>query len=343
MNLSDPILAHFFEQGVVKPNIIDFWPAHVRIIMTSIFVVLTLIGVTGNIMVIFVVFKVPHMISPTNCYLVSLAASDCLFFLVTTPSELGHLHFNDQYIYVLNGQITISIYISDYIFGSIGCALFSYLPYLAINTSSTSIAAFTIERYIGICYPLKARYICTVRRAQHIILILWSCCALYNSPWLYLAALQEKGGEYTCNFKLQREHLTYKVMFLSDLTIFYAIPMILYIVLYSHIALTLRQSSASIKEDKRPLKSEIILLIKMLAIVAIVFGACWLPYRFMVTYNSFAQDKWDPDWYIFFSKTLVYINCAVNPILYNVMSVRFRDAFRQLFRGRSTEGCLKLT
>lgn len=34
----------------------------------------------------------------------------------------------------------------------------SFLPYLAINLSSMSITAFTIERYFGICHPYRARF-----------------------------------------------------------------------------------------------------------------------------------------------------------------------------------------
>lgn len=66
-----------------------------------------------------------------------------MFFVATAPTELSYLHLDS----------------SQYAFGSIGCAIFSYLPYLAINTSSMSITAFTVERFIGVCYPLRARYI----------------------------------------------------------------------------------------------------------------------------------------------------------------------------------------
>lgn len=34
----------------------------------------------------------------------------------------------------------------------------------------------------------------------------------------------------------------------------------------------------------------------------------------MVMYNSFVSSEngiWNPDWYIFLSKTLIFVNCAV--------------------------------
>ncbi|VDM39530.1 unnamed protein product [Toxocara canis] len=286
-------------------------------------------------------------ITPTNCYLVSLAASDCLFFVATAPTELSYLHMEG----------------TEYIFGYFGCAFFTFLPYLAINSSSLSIAAFTIERYIGICHPIRARYICTVKRAKAIISAIWLFCIIYNSPWLYLASLRIDNGEYSCSFKLERDHFTYKVMFVGDLVAFYVIPMLLYIVIYSKIACALNRPQMSekgegvVSTDKgaqlhsplglsrstNDIRAFVIScgkssykgknqVVKMLALVVAIFAICWLPYRAMVMYNSFAQQKWDPDWYIFLSKTMIFFNCAINPILYNVMSKRFRNAFRSLLK-----------
>uniref|UniRef100_A0A1I7YGM4 Thyrotropin-releasing hormone receptor n=1 Tax=Steinernema glaseri TaxID=37863 RepID=A0A1I7YGM4_9BILA len=39
-------------------------------------------------------------------------------------------------------------------------------------------------------------------------------------------------------------------------------------------------------------------VVKMLALVVLVFAVCWLPYRAMVMYNSFAHIIWDPDWFV---------------------------------------------
>uniref|UniRef100_A0A914CJV3 Thyrotropin-releasing hormone receptor n=1 Tax=Acrobeloides nanus TaxID=290746 RepID=A0A914CJV3_9BILA len=347
-------LLNYPECNVSRLPVLEFYeeeylPMHIRIMMTVIFMTLSIIGVIGNLLVITVVFKVPGMITPTNCYLVSLAASDCLFFLATAPTEISYLHVAS----------------SDYIFGYFGCKVFTYVPYLAINTSSMSITAFTIERFIGICYPLKARYICTVKRAKVILLFIWAFGILYNSPWLYLATLKNDETGLSCGFKLERDNWTYKVMFFGDFATFYIIPMFLYITIYGKIIWTLSRgginehsslkttTSDQMKLDpklsqpnhtvpqeffvnggrKNSTKSKV-QVIKMLAVVVLVFAICWLPYRAMVLYNSFADggSKWDPEWYILLSKTMIFFNCAINPILYNVMSHRFRNAFKKFLK-----------
>uniref|UniRef100_A0AC35GI21 Thyrotropin-releasing hormone receptor n=1 Tax=Panagrolaimus sp. PS1159 TaxID=55785 RepID=A0AC35GI21_9BILA len=338
----------------------EYWPMDIRIIMTLIFSILSIIGIFGNILVVLVVFKVPGMRTPTNCYLVSLAVSDCLFFLATSPTEISYLHVAS----------------TTYIFGSLGCAVFTYVPYLAINTSSLSITAFTIERFIGICYPLRARYICTVKRAKIIILGIWVFSFFYNSPWLYLANLTPlKNGEI-CTFKLERDNWAYKLLYFTDLGMFYCVPMILNILIYGKITYTLSHNSMKSekssmqksiirndsKKDGSPLETQVSLaspnmtapreyfinggkrsstkgkmqVIKMLLIVVVIFAVCWIPYRAMVTYNSFAETKLNNDMYIFIAKTLIFINCAINPVLYNVMSARFRNAFKKLLRDKKS-------
>ncbi|VDM57500.1 unnamed protein product [Angiostrongylus costaricensis] len=294
--------------------------------MAFIFSALSIIGIVGNILVITVVFKVRGMKTPTNCYLVSLAVSDTLFFIATTPTELS------------------SLFTKDYPFGSICCSLFTYLPYLAINTSSLSITAFTVERFIGVCHPFWARTICTVKRAKLIIFIIWVFSFIYNFPWLFLSGLivDEEGGY--CDFKMGREDWKYKVMYVGDLVGFYVIPMFLNIVIYVKIAIVLSHCEDNKKYSDSARKNiekfihfydPFSRVVKMLALVVFVFATCWLPYRAMVVNNSFRDEKWNTDGYIFFSKTMIFINCAINPILYNLMSARFRAAFRSLLNGKT--------
>ena len=68
----------------------------------------------------------------------------------------------------------------------------------------------------------------------------------------------------------------------------------------------------------------------MLAVVVISFTLLCLPYRAGVVYNSFATKPYRDYWFRLFCRTAVYINSAINPILYNAMSVKFRRAFVML-------------
>lgn len=69
----------------------------------------------------------------------------------------------------------------------------------------------------------------------------------------------------------------------------------------------------------------------MLAVVVAVFAASWLPYRLFVVYNSFAPVRFVSPWFLTFCRLAIYFNSTVNPILYNLMSAKFRKAFSQLF------------
>jgi thyrotropin-releasing hormone receptor len=77
----------------------------------------------------------------------------------------------------------------------------------------------------------------------------------------------------------------------------------------------------------------------MLLMIVILFAILWLPYRALLVYNSFAAKPWLNIWYLLFAKTAVFINSAINPIMYNAMSRKFRSAFvRKIFNYRSRTG-----
>jgi len=65
-----------------------------------------------------------------------------------------------------------------------------FTQYLGVNVSSLSITAFTVERYIAICHPMRAQTMCTVRRAKRIIVVLWTFGVTYCAPWLGLTTIR---------------------------------------------------------------------------------------------------------------------------------------------------------
>ncbi|OTF71042.1 thyrotropin-releasing hormone receptor-like protein [Euroglyphus maynei] len=182
-------------------------------------------------MVVIVVLRSRSMRTPTNCYLVSLAIADTMVLLASVPNEI------------------ISYYLlgDRWIWGPFGCALFIFLQYLGINASSLSIAAFTVERYIAICHPMLAHKLCTVRRAKRIIMYVWMFATAYCAPWLFLTKTERihylwiNQEVYTCKFKLNREF--YKGYYLTDIVLFYVLPLFISCVLYALIARILYHSN----------------------------------------------------------------------------------------------------
>lgn len=72
----------------------------------------------------------------------------------------------------------------------------------------------------------------------------------------------------------------------------------------------------------------------MLGTVVFCFFLCLMPYRVLILWIIVSPAEWldgiNPEkWYniLYFSRIMLYINSAINPILYNLMSSKFRIGF----------------
>ncbi|XP_023349197.1 thyrotropin-releasing hormone receptor isoform X2 [Eurytemora carolleeae] len=225
-----------------------------------------LIGILGNMIVIITVMNTKSLHNTTNSYLVSLALADLITLLSSCPQEIISYHMlGDKWIW-----------------GPVGCSSIIYLQYLGINVSALSLTAFTVERYIAICHPMKAQYICTPSRAKRIIMYCWMFAIVYCFPWIFLVHVEDSciqgfGKISKCKWKMNRSSVYYKILFFSDIILFYVIPLVLTSILYSLIALVLiRSRNGEILTSTSKARVQVI---KMLAAVVIVFACLWIPYR----------------------------------------------------------------
>ncbi|ESO91015.1 hypothetical protein LOTGIDRAFT_122499 [Lottia gigantea] len=312
-----------------------------QLIAATISAIIFIVGLIGNVLVVIVIARTRSMHTPTNCYLLSLAVADILVLLSATLPAIPEPFFQ----------------IDEWRFGRVLCSLLIFLQYLGVDASSASITAFTVERYFAICKPMRAQTMCTVNRAKKIIVGIWILTTIYCSPWLGLTDLrrvQQTDGHIIekCDFRLSRS--SYLAYFMTDLVIFYVIPFIISAVLYCLIGRILFSDSLNISRGdnrsdihaKRHSQARVQVsyserltiitipffplfqVVRMLFVVVLVFATLWMPYRVIVVYNSFATNKYMDLWFLLFSRSMVYINSAINPILYNAMSVKFRRAFR---------------
>lgn len=204
---------------VVNLTEVPLFPLQEQVITIFLTMLICGVGIAGNIMVVLVVLRTKHMVTPTNCYLVSLAVADLIVLLAA-------------------GLPNISDVVAFWIYGYTGCLCITYLQYLGINVSSCSITAFTIERYIAICHSMKAQFICTVSRAKRIIAAVWVFTSLYCIMWFFLVDTNEtvyaNGVVVTCGYRVSRS--LYMPIYFLDFTLFYVIPLAVATVLYGLIA-----------------------------------------------------------------------------------------------------------
>lgn len=125
--------------------------------------------------------------------------------------------------------------------------------------------------------------------------------------------------------------------FIAIIILLYVLPLIILIVLYSVIAKNLITAASKVVMNKTVdpyntrARKQVIL---MLGTVVLCFFLCLMPYRALTLWIIIAPAEFYDDvspekWYniLYFARVMLYINSAINPILYNLMSSKFRIGF----------------
>ncbi|KAG5836043.1 hypothetical protein ANANG_G00250420 [Anguilla anguilla] len=302
-------------------------------------------GVTGNLLTCAVICKHRKMRTPTNLYLFSLAMSDLLVLLLGMPLEIYDLWQNYPFP-----------------FGEGGCYFKTFLFETVCFASVLNVMALSVERYVAVVHPLKTRYIITNKHAHRVISAVWVgslACAVPNTSLhgIYYLYLPERVAESaTCI--LLKPRWMYNLVVLVTTVLFYLVPMTVICVLYMVICCrlgherrqpqgTLGKNCSSDTSWKIQLESRRRRQVtKMLSVVVLVFAICWAPFHVDRLLWSFVTQWTDFMHGVFqyvhiLSGILFYLSSAINPIIYNLLSTRFREHFRELICMRSQANTLR--
>lgn len=212
-------------------------------------------------------------------------------------------------------------------------------------SSVLTITAFTVERYIAICHPIKSQTLSNLRRAVKIICVIWVLSAVFAVPYPVHTRIYyyiQYNGTYlpeslVCSIPLQwLEQM--KHVFQMSAFVFFIFPMSLITIMYILIGKALSQSDFQ-QENRKTDKSSTKMrarnaVIKMLVAVVVAFFCCWAPFNAQRLLTSYVS-VWTPllldiqSILFFISGILYYIGATVNPILYNLMSKKYRMAFKR--------------
>ncbi|XP_040828222.1 neuromedin-U receptor 1 [Ochotona curzoniae] len=295
------------------------------------------VGAVGNGLTCLVILRQAAMRTPTNCYLFSLAVSDLLVLLVGLPLELYEMWCNYPFL-----------------LGTSGCYFRTLLFETVCLASVLNVTALSVERYVAVVHPLRARSAVTRVHVRRVLGGLWSLAVLCSLPNTSLHGVRQL--QVPCRGPvpdsamcvLVRPRALYNVVVQTTALLFFCLPMTIISVLYLLIGLQLRRerllpstrpgtTAMSRASNTRRLQLQNRgrrQVIKMLFVLVMVFGVCWAPFHADRLMWSFVA-QWTEELLLAFqylhviSGIFFYLGSAANPVLYSIMSSRFREAFRE--------------
>ena len=221
--------------------------------------------------------------------------------------------------------------------GTILCKLQGFLASCTFNAAILTLAVIAADRFIAIFFPLRRAL--SSRKAFWLIAVTWLAPALPCSIFLYVNKLFEFHGTVYCveiwEPTISRDVNT--VYSTADFIVFYALPLLEIIILYSAIIYKIwmrkipGQVTAANQQLELKAKKNVL---KMLIIAVLTFALFWLPTKiafFIVTFG-WGPPCWRTPTFRFLIFFLAHVNCAVNPFIYIVFSRDYRNGFKAVFQ-----------
>ncbi|KAG8141340.1 hypothetical protein E2320_006969 [Naja naja] len=176
-------------------------------------------GVLGNIVVILSVACHKHLQSVTHYYIINLAVADLLLTSTVLP---------------FSAMLDILGY---WAFGRIFCNLWAAVDVLCCTASIMSLCVISIDRYIGVSYPLRYPAIVTEKRGLLALLCVWTLSLVISIAPLFGWKQPDPKDEKKCQINTDPSYVLF-----SSLGSFY-LPLVIILVMYCRVYVVARRES----------------------------------------------------------------------------------------------------
>ncbi|XP_034713376.1 C-C chemokine receptor type 6 [Etheostoma cragini] len=276
-------------------------------------------GLIGNALVIFTYIFYKRTKTMTDVYLYNVAVADLLFVLA-----LPFIIYNEQHSWFM---------------GLVACKILRAAYSVNLYSGMLLLACISGDRYIAIVWARKSfgsrartltysRFICSAVWLFSVVLTLPTL--LYTERFEERNLLKTEGVTVTCqpSFSKNETAKLVKVVVPSlQMAIGFLLPLVVMVFSYSSIVFTLLKAQSS----QRHKAARVILA------VVVVFVVCHLPYNVALldhTLSLFKQRGCEAEriklQVLAFSRSLAYLHCCLNPIIYAFIGVKFRSHFKQI-------------
>ncbi|XP_011144276.1 FMRFamide receptor [Harpegnathos saltator] len=284
-----------------------------------------LFGILGNTISMIILSR-PQMKSSINYLLIGLARCDTVLIIVAMliyglPAIYTYTGLLFHYKFIVYPKIIKFLY-------PFSCMAQIVTVYLTLTV--------TVERYIAVCHPLKARSFCTYGRAQVAVLVIVVFAFLYNLPkfWeieVYVEIHWKYNVTVYCITPTEmRSNEYYVTLYIHWLYFFvyYMFPFIALVIFNTAIYRRVRKANKDLQQLSRHQRREIGLATMLLCVVVVFLICNILPLASNI-HETFIEDP--PRWMVQIGNLLVTINSSINFIIYVIFGRKFKRTFLKLF------------
>ena len=293
------------------------------IIFTVIYVITMIASLSGNILLIYIVWKKPEARSLTSFMFVNNAVADLLVTLVVIP-------------YTVSDSYTHGVWPMTGLIGQITCKAVIYAAFFTITTSILCLTFMAVDRFYAVVYPF--RRLLWFRKPKVLTPVVWllSMALMSIVPVFIVLEWDPKKSEYMCKTKFSILGETSKVIrgvYIYFFVINYLLPVSIISVLYTITARKLWSHEApgeGLNQNRQRQQQTKRKVVRTLIIVFTAFALCWLPGQVFQLY--LAITEWPKDLPIVTATCywFGYNNSAINPWLYICLNSKINHAFSTL-------------
>ena len=292
--------------------------------------IILIVSLVGNILLILVILNNKQLRKSINYFVFNMAVSDLLNPLTIMPVQI---------VQIISGSGSWQVD-SPWILGNILCKLSYFLPDVSLVVSIESLLLISMDRFVAVVFPLKAKLISPKARLISIGCA-WLVAIAVHAPYFYTFRLFHVENKTYCESDWgPSEAHTKKRYLMANFITFFIIPVCLLVIMYGFIARTLKTKNKECQQqlsfEQRSRDQQLKKIIRLAAAIIIAFVVCTIP---LVVFTFTLIFLWN--WKVpaicafrsvipFICLFMLHLWSAVNPCICFIFNTKYRNSFQQI-------------
>ncbi|XP_057691010.1 opioid receptor, delta 1b [Corythoichthys intestinalis] len=284
----------------------------IAVCITALYSLICVVGLLGNVLVMYGVVRYTKMKTATNIYIFNLALADALATSTLPFQSANYL-------------------MSTWPFGQLLCKVVIAIDYYNMFTSIFTLTMMSVDRYVAVCHPVKALDFRTPAKAKIINICIWILSSVIAVPVMIMAVTKVTAkGNADCRIIFPEPDWYWDTVTKICVFIFaFLVPVLVITICYGLMILRLKSVRllSGSKEKDRNLRR----ITRMVLVVVAVFIICWTPIHIFIIVKTMVKINHKnllvtASWHLCIA--LGYINSSLNPVLYAFLDENFKRCFR---------------